>query len=391
MRTFPFGRNGLAEDPVLRELRETEPVCKVRLATGGEAWLITRYDDVRMVESDPRFSRVAATRPGTPTVWPDFRLPQSILSLDPPHHDVVRRLLASAFTQRRVERLRPRVERIADDLLDAMEERGAPADLFDAFAHPLPVVVIGEVLGMPPTDHALFRGWLDVMLDPSSAPDVVGNAFGGMHAYLVALIEDKRANPGDDVLTAVVQASEDGTRLSAEELLHNTQGLIFAGQDTTANMLANSVITLLRHPDQLASLRANPDLVPRAVEELLRYVPTLIASPTRVSTVDVEVGGTVIPAGDAVLTIESSANRDEAAFDEPERFDITRTGQPGHLGFGHGPHFCLGASLARLELTIAITALVARFPNLRLAVPESDLEWLPNRIVYTTRKLPVSW
>lgn len=380
--TFPFATTGIDEDAVLRELRVNCPVVKVRLRTGGEAWLVTRYADVRQVEADPRFSRREAAKPGTPSVWPDFQISQSLVYLDEPDHARVRKVVASVFGPRRIERLAPAVRAIADRLAD---ELTSPADLFADFAYPLPLLVIAEVLGMPATDQRQFADWMNVVLDATQGPEAVGQAFGGIYGYLAHLMAMKKEHPGDDALTALLQAEG----LSDDEVLHNVQGLVFAGQDTTANMIANSVLTLLDHPDQLAYLRANPDRIPQAVEELLRYVPTLVASPTRVATVDVEVGGVTIPAGDAVITVERSANLDDEAFPDASRFDVTRA--PAHLAFGHGPHFCLGAALARLEIATALRTLISRFPGLRLSAPKDHLEWLPDRILFTVRELVVMW
>ncbi|MFS8100842.1 cytochrome P450 [Lentzea alba] len=378
--TFPFATNGIDADEELGTLRRTSPVTKVSLRTGGEAWLVTRYADVRQVQADPRFSRKAATKPGTPSVWPDFQISQGLLYLDEPDHSRVRKLVAAAFSPRRIEKLEPQVQVIADRLAD---ELTPPADLFADFAYPLPLLVIAEVLGMPATDQHQFAAWMNVILDATQPPEAIGAAFGGVYGYLAQLMAMKKANPGDDALTALLQTEQ----LSDDEVLHNVQNLVFAGQEPTSNMIANGVVTLLRHPDQLALLKADPDLTPRAVEELLRYLPTITASPTRVAAVDVEVGGVTIPAGDAVLTVERSANHDDEVFEDAARFDITR--EPTHLAFGHGPHFCLGAALARLEIATALRTLITRFPELRLA--EEQLEWLPNRIVYTPRELQVTW
>ncbi|GLZ32513.1 cytochrome P450 [Lentzea sp. NBRC 105346] len=376
--TFPFDSVGLEEPPALRDLREREGIRKVALKTGGEAWLVTRYADVRQVESDPRFSRAAATKPGTPTVWPDFQVQQGLLYLDPPDHSRVRKVIAAVFSPRRIELLAPKVQQFVDELLDELRPGD---DFFAKFAYPLPLKVIAEVLGMPPTDRQRFQGWMNVLLDSAQPPEAIGRAFGGVYSYLAQLIETKQ--PGDDALTALLESGE----LRGQELLHNVQSLIFAGADTTAGMLANGLITLLRHPDQLSLLRKEPQLIKSAVEELLRFVPTLVASPARVATVDVEIGGTVIPKGDSVLTIERSANHDAAAFDSPERLDITRN--PVHLAFGHGPHFCIGAAIARLQLTTALGTLINKFPGLRLA--DEQLEWLPNRILFTVRELRLRW
>lgn len=381
--TFPFDDvKGIESDPTLRDLRERNPVCKVPLKTGGEAWLVTRYADVRQVEADPRFSRAEATKPGTPTVWPDFQIQQGLVYLDEPDHARVRKVLAAAFSPKRIEQLAPRVKEIVDDLLDDMENAGPPADFFATVAYPLPLRVIAEVLGMPATDQKQFRDWMQVFFDPATqSPEVVGRTFGEVYGYLAQLIATKA--PGDDALTALLEAKQ----LSPEELLHNVQSVVFAGQDTTASMLSNGLITLLDHPDQLDLLRKQPELIHQAVEELLRYVPSIVASPARVATVDIEVGGTTIPQGDVVITVERSANRDALAFEDPERFDITRN--PTHVAFGHGPHFCIGASLARLELTTALSAVIKRFPDIRRT--KEDLEWMPNKLLYTVRELNVTW
>jgi cytochrome P450 len=380
--TFPFATNGIDEDEALRELRLARPTTKVPLRTGGEAWLVTRYADVKQVQADPRFSRKEATKPGTPSVWPDFQISQSLLYLDEPDHGRIRKIVAAAFSPRRAEKLKPRIEAIANRLADQL---APPADLFADFAYPLPLLVIAEVLGMPATDQHQFAAWMSVILDATRSPEEIGQAFGGVYGYLAQLMAMKKENPGDDALTALLQSEQ----LSDDEVLHNVQNLVFAGQEPTSNMIANSVITLLDHSDQLDLLRTNPDLIPQAVEELLRYLPTITASPTRVATVDVEVGGVTIPAGDAVLTVERSANYDEEVFPDAARFDITRA--PVHLAFGHGPHFCLGAALARLEIAAALRTLVTRFPGLRLSAPKDHLEWLPNRIVFTVRELLVTW
>ena len=380
--TFPFATNGIDDDAVLGELRADCPVVKVRLRTGGEAWIVTKYADVRLVQADPRFSRQAATKPGTPTVWPDFGIPQGLVYLDPPDHGRVRKVLAAAFSPRRVERLAPVVQAIADRLAD---ELTPPADLYANFAYPLPLLAIAELLGMPATDRQTFADWMNTLLDETQTPEAQRQAFTGVYGYLAELMAMKRRQPGDDVLTALLQAEE----LSDDEVLHNVQSVVFAGQDTTANAIANSVVALLDHPDQLALLKANPDLIPRAVEELLRYLPHVAAGFTRVAVEDVEINGALIPAGDAVLTVERSANRDDDAFPNADRLDITR--DPAHNAFGHGIHFCLGAAIARLEIITALTTLITRFPDLRLSGARADLEWLPNRTLFTVRELFVTW
>jgi nocardicin N-oxygenase len=392
-RTFPFGtQHGIDADPTLRELLDSEPVCRVRMADGLQAWLVTRHGDVRLVESDPRFSKRAAMRPGVAAISPTMVLVDNLVNLDPPDHTRVRRLLTAAFTSRRIELLRPRAEEIVDGLLDAMAAAGPPVELYRGFAYPLPITVMAELLGMPYSDNDLYQSWLTTILSAGDAPvEQVAQAFAEVRGHVTELIAAKRAQPGKDLLTAMIRANEDGDRLTDDELLAHTEMFILAGQDTTANMIANSVITLFRHPDQLELLRQRPELIPNAVEELLRVVPTAIASITRVATEDIELSGVTIRAGDAVITIEQAANRDPRAFPDPDRFDVTRPAKPSHVSFGHGAHFCLGANLARLEMTVALTGLLRRFPTLRLAVPDESLRWVPNQILYRIQELPVTW
>jgi cytochrome P450 len=392
-RTFPFGtQNGIDADPTLRELRESEPVCRVRMADGAQAWLVTRYEDVRAVESDPRMSKQAAMRPGVAMVSPSIVMVTNLVNLDPPEHTRVRKLLTAAFTSRRIELLRPRAEEIADGLLDAMAAAGPPVELYRSFAYQLPITVMAELLGMPYSDNNMFQRWMTAILAVGDAPiEDKARAFADMRRYVTELIAAKRAQPGKDLLTAMIQANEDGDRLTDDELLAHTEMFIMAGQDTTANMISNSVITLFRHPDQLELLRQRPELIPNAVEELLRFVPNAIGGTTRVATEDIELRGVTIQAGDAVITVEQAANRDPEAFPDPDQFDITRPPKPSHAAFGHGVHFCLGANLARMEMAVALAGLLRRFPTLRLAVPDESLRWIPNQILYRVQELPVTW
>jgi cytochrome P450 len=392
-RIFPFGtQDGIDADPTLRELQESEPVCRVRMADGAPAWLITRYEDVRAVESDPRLSKRPAMRPGVATISPSLIMVSNLVNLDPPDHTRVRKLLNAAFTSRRIELLRPRAEAIVDGLLDAMKAAGPPAELYRSFAYQLPITVMAELLGMPYSDNAIYQNWLTTFLVSGDASiENMARTIADMRRYVTELIEAKRAQPGEDLLTAMIHANEDGDRLTDNELLAHTELFIMAGQDTTANMISNSVITLFRHPDQLELLRQRPELIPNAVEELLRFIPTTIGSTTRVATENIELRGVTIRPGDAVITIAQAANRDPEIFPNPDQFDVTRPAKPGHLSFSHGVHFCLGASLARMEITIALTGLLLRFPTLRLAVPDEHLQWVPNQILYRVQELPVTW
>ncbi|MFL6129493.1 MAG: cytochrome P450 [Mycobacteriales bacterium] len=389
---FPFDTPPeLDAEPEYAVLRREDPVPKVRLAPGGEAYLASRYEDVKRVLTDPVFSRAATCEPGVATLRPARRNPYMMLSLDPPGHTRVRRLVARAFTPRSVDLLRPRVEQIVDELIDAMVAQPRPVDFVAAFAAPLPALVISEMLGAPVADVAMLRSWLDFALSITAHPPEEVRAAGEqLFGYLERLIVAKRAAPADDLLTRMIQACDHEDRLSEPELVNNAYILISGGYETTAGLLANSVLTLHRHPDQLAMLRAEPDLIPDAVEELLRYVRIAKAILERVATRDVQLSGVTVPAGATVIPLQYSADRDEALTEDPDRFDITRRPTP-HLALGAGIHFCLGAPLARLELRAAFEGLLRRLPDLRPAVDTSEIEWKRGMLTRGPVALPVTW
>jgi cytochrome P450 len=389
---FPFDTPPhLDADPKQSWLRRWNPVPRVRLAPGGEAYLVTRYDDVKRVYADPAFSRALASTPGAASLRPVRQNPHLLVSMDPPEHTRVRKLVARAFTKRGVERMRPRIQDIADELVDRMLAHGAPADFVTEFAAPLPAMVISELVGAPSKDHVQLRDWMDIALSVTArAPDEVRGAGQRMFGYLSRLIMVKRAEPADDLLTALIEVHDEGERLSEQELLFTVYILLVGGYETTAGLLANGIVTLHRHPAQLAMLRDRPELIPNATEEILRYVPIAKASLERVATCDVELSGTTIPAGQVVIPLQYSANRDEALTGDPNGFDITRT-PTSHLAFGHGIHYCLGAQLARLELHVGFATLLRRLPRLRLADRESTLEWKEGLITRGPVALPVVW
>ena len=389
---FPFDTPPeLDDDPAVAELRGRDPVPLVRLTPGGQARLVTRYEDVKRVYADPVFSRAEAAKPGMPALRPVRQNPYLLISMDPPVHTRVRKLVVRAFTKRGVERMRTRVQEIADELIDAMMTRGAPVDFVEAFASPLPALVISEFIGAPSDDHQPLRAWMDVALSVSAhTPEEIQHAGERMVAYLTALIAAKRADPSDDLLSALVEAhDEDGDRLSEPELLFTTYIMLIGGYETTAGLLANSILTLHRHPDQLALLREKPELIPNAVEEILRYVSIAKASMERVATEEVELSGVRVPAGSTVIPLQYSANRDAAVGAEPDRFDVTREPLP-HLAFGHGIHYCLGAQLARLELTIAYATLLRRLPELRPTEPDA-VAWKQGMLTRAPQALWVTW
>jgi cytochrome P450 len=380
-------------DPRFARLREQAPVCPVRLPYGdGDAWLVTRYEDVRQVLSDNRFSRAAACGPATPRMTPEPGSGASILMTDPPEHTRLRRIVAAAFTTRRVQELRPRIAAIAKELLDDIEAAGPPADLVARLALPLPLLVICELLGVPVEDRARFRRWVDpIMSTTAYPPEEIRRALDDFSDYICDLIEQRRTRPSTDLLSALIAASDAENRLSELELVTFAGTVLIAGHENTANMLSNAVVALLGRPRQWALLAAGPDTVARAVEELLRYLAISTGiSFARVTTCDVTLSGVPVPAGAAVVVSLPAANRDPRVFTDPETLDLRRSPNP-HLAFGPGTHHCLGAAIARVELQEALGALARRWPALRLAGPAAELPWKRGLVARAPTELPVSW
>jgi cytochrome P450 len=310
-----------------------------------------------------------------------------MLAADPPDHTRLRRLVAAAFTVRRIEALRPRMEQITDDLLDAMAGRDR-LDLIDAFAFPLPVQVICELLGVPAGDRDDFRAWSNAIVGGVPFRDRLPGAMQAMVSYIRALIADRRAHGGDDLLTGLIEVRDRADRLSEDELSSMVFLLLVAGHETTVNLIGNGVLLLLSRRERWERLRADPALLPTAIEEFLRYEGPVETATFRVTTEPVEIGGCPVPAGRLVLVVLLSANRDEDRFAEPDAVRLDRTQNP-HLAFGHGIHYCLGAPLARLEAQIAFTKLMARRPGLRLGVGEHELSWRPGILMRGLQSLPV--
>jgi cytochrome P450 len=392
-RSFPFSEpDRLTIDPMFAELRRDRPLCQVQLPYGEPAWLATRYEDVKLVLGDPRFSRAVATLRDEPRSRTYKGDPGNILGYDPPEHSRLRRLVTKAFTVRRVEQLRARAEEIAGGLLDNLVAKGAPADLVEDFGLPLPITVICEMLGVPYEDRADFRTWSDAFLSTTRfTMEEVAHNVGLMREYMAGLVAERRRTSQDDLLSGLVAARDEQDRLSEAELLMLAEGLLVAGHETTASQIPNFIYTLLTHPDQLAALRADLELIPRAVEELMRYVPLGSGGGNaRYALEDVEVGGVLVRAGEPVVAALTSANRDESVYTDPERLDIHRE-EATHVGFGHGAHHCLGAPLARMELQVALRTLLVRLPGLRFAVPEQDIVWKVGSATRSPIQLPLTW
>ncbi|MFF0376548.1 cytochrome P450 family protein [Actinoplanes missouriensis] len=310
-----------------------------------------------------------------------------MLAADPPDHTRLRRLVSAAFTARRMESLRPRIEEITRDLLDAIDGRDE-ADLIDTFAFPLPIQVICELLGVPAADRDDFRAWSNVIVAGSQSGDRLEPAIRAMVGYILALIAERRATPGPDLLSGLIQVRDEQDRLTEEELSSMVFLLLIAGHETTVNLIGNGTYLLLRDRPRWKRLRAEPSLLPTAIEEFLRYEGPVETSTFRVATEDLEIGGVTVRAGDPVVVVLLSANRDGDRFPDADELRLDRTQNP-HLAFGHGIHYCLGAPLARLEAQIAFTQLMARHPGLRLAVEPEALRWRPGLLLRGLHELPV--
>lgn len=368
--------------PLFREMVERGPVHAVTLPDGHDATLVVGHDAARAALKDRRLTKdmVAALELDPDAVaeglpGPDFA--HHMMNADPPDHTRLRRLVSQAFTPRRVKELEPWITEVVDALLDDLEPDDAGVvDLMDGFAKPLPFFVICELLGVPDDERADLHDAFGTLLSPWSGdpPEEVVAASDAVVAALRRLVDHKKADPADDLVTGLVQASDGGDRLSHQELLSTIFQLVVAGHDTTTGLIGNSVVALIDHPDQLVALREDPSLLADAVEELLRFTAPVPHGTFRYATADVDLDGATLPAGRQVLVCLAAANRDPAAIPEPDRLDVSR-GTRDHLAFGHGMHFCLGAPLARLEARVALGRLLDRFGEIDLAVPRDELRW----------------
>jgi len=396
--TWEFAANPY---PAYAWLREHAPVHRATLPSGVEAWLVTRYPDARQALADPRLSKnpgnhsAQAHRAGRVGI-PGERsadLMTHLLNIDPPDHTRLRRLVSKAFTPRRVALFEPRVREITDRLIDGFAERGT-ADLIHEFAFPLPIYAICDLLGVPAEDQDDFRDWAGMMIRHGQGPrGGVGRAVKKMRGYLAELIHRKRADPGDDLISDLIRASDHGEHLTENEAAAMAFILLFAGFETTVNLIGNGLYALLTHPEQRARLQASLDrgesgLLATAVEELLRFDGPVELATWRFATSPVTIGGQRIEVGEPVLVVLAAADRDPARFEQPDLLDLNRRDNP-HLGFGLGIHYCIGAPLARLEAQYALAALLRRLPGLDLAADPAELRWRGGLIMRGLRQLPV--
>ncbi len=387
---FPFYAQLRAEAPVF-------PVT-VPMPTKQRAWLITRYSDVQDVLKDARFAKnphnamspeQLKKRPWIPSMFKP--LEQNMLDLDSPDHTRLRALVHKAFTPRLIEQMRDEIQTLTDELLDAAEPKGS-MDLIADFALPLPLTIIGRILGVPAEDNDKFHHWTKTLLSAGTKMNyfVVIPTIMSFMRYLKKLIKERRAHPKDDLVTALVQAKDGSDQLSGDEVLAMIFLLLVAGHETTVNLIGSGSLALLEHPDQLEKLRSEPAIIKPAIEELLRFVCPVEMATERYAREDITIAGTTIPRGELVLAVIGSANRDANYFDNPDILDVTRENNK-HLAFGLGAHYCLGAPLSRLEGQIAISTLIRRMPNLRLSIAPDQLRWRGGIILRGLEALPVSF
>jgi cytochrome P450 len=397
--SFPFpDRNGSPfAPPAYQEwVSDEAPITRVALPTGGWAWLVTRLADVRDILRSPAFS-ADIMKPGFPLLRPlpptrdgDRDRAGFFIRMDPPDHGRYRRMLTAEFMIKSVRRMEPLMRQTVDGFLDDMVAAGPPADLVQAFALPVPSLVICHLLGVPYEDHAFFQSRSRVLLSSTTSVEEAQAAADELHDYLSRLVAAKERDGGEDLLSRLVAGRLRGGELTHEDAVGMAILLLIAGHETTANMIGLSTLVLLHHPEQFAALRADPGRAPALVEELLRYLTIVRTGLPRLAVADVEIGGQLIRAGEGVIALLSAANRDEAAFADADRFDVDR-GAHQHVAFGFGVHQCIGQPLARAELRIALAALADRLPTLRLAVPEDEVEPRRESFIYGLQSLPVTW
>ncbi|MEW2380057.1 cytochrome P450 [Micromonospora sp. NPDC047812] len=392
--SFPMRRSGCPFNPPpeYETLRSTEPVSRAMLRDGSTVWLVSRYADVQAALTDPRISS-DSTIPGVPLAGGIGVDPQgrrsSFVRMDPPEHDVYRKLLVPDFTMRKIRTLRPRIQRMVDDALDVMRDSGQPADLVNLVALRVPSVLTCELLGVPESEHHFFQTRANVLLERSVPMNELRTAVIEMRTRMLALLDEKRRNPGDDILTKLAHAPAE-LELADSELASAAQSVLNASHESTASMIALGTLVLLEHPGTLAELKANPALWPKAVEELLRYLSVGDLVLPRIAKEDVEIAGQRIAAGEGLYLLAASANHDKEFFEDPDTFDIHRSTR-GHMAYGYGIHQCIGQNIANAELEIVFETLFRRFPDLRCAVPLEELSYKHESAFFGVYELPVTW
>ncbi|SDY98336.1 Cytochrome P450 [Micromonospora pattaloongensis] len=381
-------------------MHQAGPVHSIVTPEGVPAWLVTGYPETRAALADRRLARNIKHAGSAYRAMPlpaEFRS-RTLATEDAPEHTRLREFMNRALAFKRVKGLRPRVEQITEQLIDAVVDKGE-ADLVTALAAPLPITIIGDLLGVPDEHRANFVHWSDAMLATIPVADASGRdlaevaheASGSMLRFLVRMVAEKRADPGDDVFSQWILARDDqGQSLDDHELIGLGFMVLLGGYDTTVGMIGGSILSLLEHPERMAELRAHPERLPAAVEEFLRYYGTAHTGVRRFATEDMEIGGVQIAAGDVVIVAMGAADRDPQRFPEPDELDFSRP-ENHHLAFGQGPHYCPGSELARMEMTVALRAVLDRLPNLRLAVPAEQLPWRRSYLIRILQSLPVTF
>ncbi|MDG9706405.1 cytochrome P450 [Streptomyces sp. DH37] len=391
---FPWDRKCPFSPPEqYAQLAAERPIAKARLATGREAWLVTGYHNIRQLLTDPRVSS-SRREENFPFYFPIpevFRTETSFIGYDPPEHTRTRRKAAVTFTNRRTQMLRPQIEKIVDETIDRLIASGSPADLHHELSLPIPMTVICLLLGIPYEDHEFFQKHGAVLLAGDSTTQQRQAAMVEVGHYLENLIAIKEKTPGDDLLSrAIVEYRESGEEYETRDLVNLCRLLMNGGHETTASMISIGTACLLEHPEELAKIKADPSLVPTALEEVIRFLTIGDAAIARVAMEDIEIGGVTIPKGDGILCVAFTGNRDPEVYEEPDKLILER-GSRKHLGFGHGLHHCIGADLARLELEIVWSKLFQRLPDLRLAVPYKDIRTKEGAVIYGVWELPVEF
>jgi cytochrome P450 len=389
---YPFGPQvALEVSPDYTRQRAQEPVCRVEFPYGGEAWLVTTYAEAAIVLSDGRFSRAATVGRDLPRWHPRPAVQGLFPTSDPPQYNRLRGLISGPFTPRRVEQLRPQVEKRSREFLDAMSAHGGQADLVKHYAAQLPVAVTCDLLGLPDSAREPMLSWSDAIVSVSAlSEEEMLRFYGELYNFVVDLMAQRRRHPGNDLISALIQLHDDGDQLTDQELLELTMILLTSGNDTTANQLANYAFVLLTNGGHWRQLLPDASLIPEAVEELARFIPFSTDLQPRVPTEDVELGGQLIQAGDFVVVALDSANRDESVFTGSDTLQFARRPNQ-HLAYGHGPHFCMGAWLARRVLQTAVRDWTSQLPRLRLAIPADDVQWKTGLILRGPARLPVTW